>query len=242
MKFFDHAILIAQHIAGRSPHARQPELRDLRDATHSTCVYYEFIDTLVCRRRPIDVIEIGTYVGTSAAHFAFSNYVKVHDDESVVGSPSTTLYGQVTTVDINPDAKRCVEEVCSALKIPNIRALTGNSLELVEFFAAEKALVDVLFIDGLHNFSQAYREYFHYRQFVREGGLILVDDAGLAMEGDEMNRFWNLIPEPKVRVDHLHPNVGFGIVEKRNVPVVTPAQAIEGFTKEDYGAKKRFTR
>ena len=49
-----------------------------------------------------------------------------------------------------------------------------------------------------------------------ELGLIIVDDAGLEMNGDEMNVFWSLIPEPKERVDHLHPNVGFGIVEKRD--------------------------
>jgi predicted O-methyltransferase YrrM len=212
MKFFETAVAMAEE--SDLVHRQRPEsLVRMRDAEHPTCLYYKFFDRLVCAFRPLDVLEIGTYVGTSAAHFAHSNYYATVDAEH-------RIFGQVITIDINPDAARCVHE----LGYPNITALVRNSLDLVEFFRAKGQLADVLYIDGVHNFSQAWREYIYYRDFVREGGLIMIDDAGLPMDGDEMNVLWELIPEPKQRVDHLHPNVGFGIVEKTRHEVPFPSQ------------------
>ena len=200
-----------------SADSRPTRLRELRDAEHPTCLYYRFLHDLVDKWGPLDVIEIGTYVGTSAAHLAVCNY-------AATGGVMT--FGQVTTIDVNADAKRCVDE----LAIPNIRALTGDSHAAVD---RVKALlggdkVDVLYVDGNHTFTRAYGEYYLYRPLVREGGLMIFDDVGLEMDGDEMNVMWDMIPDPKCRVDHLHPNTGFGIVEKREgTNVLTPLAVME---------------
>jgi predicted O-methyltransferase YrrM len=186
----------ALNIAHRIPQAAEsrPEfLLSLRDATHPTCLYYRFFHELAFLYSPFNTIEIGTYTGTSAAHFAWGNG------------------GEVITIDINPDAKRCVDE----LMIPNVRSIIADSMTALTRIQPD-ALASVLYIDGWHDFNRAYQEYIGYRKLVRNGGVILIDDAGLEMDGDEMNVFWGMISEPKERVDWLHPNVGFGIVEKRD--------------------------
>lgn len=217
MKLFEMAVQIAKH--GMYTDIRPQVLKDLRDAMHPTCPYYNFIHEFVSRLAPLDVIEIGTYVGTSAAHFAWGN-------THYVGREGTVqVQGDVVTVDINPDAKRCVTETSIAIGRSNIHAITGDSLSEGVLGFLSNGKFDVLYIDGIHNFSQAYREYFHYREFVREGGLILIDDVGLEMDGDEMNVLWDFIPEPKQRLDHLH-TTGFGIVEKTTMTVPHPTLAM----------------
>jgi len=201
MRLFESAVFLGTSIE-LGADTRPQRLRDLRDAMHPTCPYYRFLYELGKQFGPLDVIEIGTYVGTSAAHFAESG-------------------GDVITIDINPDAKRQVD----ALGYPNIVAMTGDSLRVIEKPFSER--YDVLYIDGLHNFSQAHREYFHYRQLVREGGLMIFDDVNLEMDGDEMNVLWDAIPEPKHRLDHLHTTTGFGIVEKTRMSVTDPATAYD---------------
>lgn len=165
-------------------------LRALRDAEHPTAPYYRFLYDLSIECAPLDVIEVGTFVGTSAAHLAAGG-------------------GTVLTIDINPDAKIRVD----SLKIPNIEAITADSAQAVKQLQGK--MFDVAYIDGWHDFNQTYGEYVLYRQFVREGGLLIFDDVGLDMEGDEMEVFWEFVVEPKQRLDHLH-TTGFGMVEKVN--------------------------
>lgn len=213
MKFFKAAVEMARTIR-ISPDERQERLRVLRDAERSECLYYRALDAIVDNWGPLDVIEIGTYVGTSAAHLAVQNYNR----------NAAIVFGKVITIDINPDAAGRVRD----LGFNNIYPVTGDSHAMIDRVTDMLAgdLVDILYIDGNHTFAHAWGEYYLYRQLVREGGLILFDDVGLPMDGDEMNVLWDLIPEPKERVDHLHPGSGFGIVEKRNhVVVPTPAQA-----------------
>jgi len=228
MKFFDTAVWMANDDE-LTERWRPEKLESLPDAQHPTCLYYKFFDRIVCSYRPFDVLEIGTYAGTSAAHFAESNYVRSE-------SRGSEIRGHVVTIDINPDAARCVRE----LGYPNITAITGNSLDvnIIRTARAQCPRYDVLYIDGNHTFSQAYREYFYYRELVREGGLILVDDVGLEMDGDEMNLFWDSITEPKQRLDHLHPNVGFGIVERHLDGVSTPEVAMERYAPKIQARRK----
>ena len=225
MKFFDAAVALAK-LYPEPVDDRPAKLRELRDAQHPTCVYYRFLHDLVDKWGPLDVIEIGTYVGTSAAHLALRN-------------TGCGVDGYVITIDINPDAKRCVDE----LGIPNIRAITGDS-HAIYHLSPTLALptVDVLYVDGQHTFNRAWGEYGLYRQRVRDGGLMIFDDVGLEMDGDEMNVFWDAIPERKVRVDHLHPNTGFGIVEKSALTLHESDRAVIAARAHDEIQRRRKKR
>jgi len=216
MKTFQIALEI-----GRKLHEteRPAALRKLRDAEHPTCRYYTFLYELVSVLAPIDIIEIGTYVGTSAAHLTVPNYQTVGD---------TLLHGQVITVDNNPDAKRCVDEIVGTFGLgQRLRSVIADSHaavdDVADLLGGEK--VDLLYVDGGHTFDRVWGEYVSYRDLVRDGGLMIFDDVGLAMDGDEMEVFWEAVPERKQRLDHLHPNVGFGIVEKQTVEALAPGMS-----------------
>jgi hypothetical protein len=201
------AAAIAQSLPGLADD-RPDWLRALRDACHPDCLYYRFLYELAKQFAPIDCIEVGTFVGTSAAHLAAANR------------------GYVVTLDIQPDAKVRAD----AIGLSNLYARTAEAKQWASDTKAtigqDRTMFDVAYIDGLHNFSQTYAEYTLYRRLVRDGGLMIFDDVGLVMDGDEMEVFWALVQEPKVRLDYLH-STGFGIVQKQGIAVPDPAEVDE---------------
>lgn len=186
---------------------RPESLKQLRDAMHPTCPYYLFLYKLMRELKPSSILEIGTYVGTSAAHL-------------LVGTDNQATQATVVTIDINPDAARCVRE----LNLP-IETITADSFNAYQQFKPES--FDVLYCDGWHDFNQTFAEYTYYRSLIKEGGLMIFDDVNLDMAGDEMNVFWACVTEPKVRLDHLHTTTGFGVVVKdsHRPPMATQAAA-----------------
>ena len=179
---------LVRHIE-RGEDNRPQYLRALPDAYEP---YYRLLYELGKAGKQ-NILEIGTYRGTSAAHLA-------------AGQGNL-----VTTVNINPDAARCVRE----LNLLGIASITSDSGEYGKRLHAGMVApeYDILFIDGLHNFNQTYGEYELFRPFVKPGGIILIDDVDLGMDGDEMNVFWEYVIDPKFRCDTMHAT-GFGICVK----------------------------
>lgn len=147
--------------------------------------YYRFFWEFVKRQKPTTVLEIGTYYGSSIAHFAAAG-----------NKPSCV------TIDINPDAAACV----SKFPLQNITALTGNSSGLIQKAASLHPQYDVLFIDAFHDFKNCYQEYLNYRPLVREGGIIFFDDISMDAE---MKLAFELIGDHKIELPTLH-WTGFG--------------------------------
>jgi len=194
------AVKTAQDLKVARDH--RPEwLRDLTRRTEPDALYYRFLSSLAFSfmsfpgKDNLFAVEIGTYVGVSAAHISYWN-------------------GRVLTIDSNPDAKVQVEK----LGISRIQAVTSDSMEFAKNLKNYPP-IDLLFIDGNHTFTQAYGEYCAYRSFVKDDGLILFDDVALPMATREMEVLWEFIPDPKERCDWLH-HTGFGIAQKN--PNVTP--------------------
>lgn len=177
-------------------HDDRPEwLRNMASASDDTAMYYRFFHQLVKRYHPLKVLEIGTYVGTSAAHLGFAN-----------------VDGSVLTIDINPDAKLQLERALEDKGLA-VEAVTKDSMQWANESRGLHGQFDMLFCDGLHNFTQTYAEYVAYRPFVKEGGLLFFDDLNLDMATQEMQVFWELVPERKVKLDSLH-YTGFGVCVK----------------------------
>lgn len=174
---------------GSIPDDRPDWLRALPSASdeHMTqfARYYRFFHEFVKRFRPLSVLEIGTYKGTSAAHLAFA-------------APKETT---VVTLDVDPSSCTAVQ----AFGLKNIIPVTGDSAasaEALEFFGP----YDVLFIDAQHDFEHCRGEYLRYRQMVNPGGVIFFDDIHY---GSEMEQAWVSVEEPKVELPELH-YTGFG--------------------------------
>lgn len=73
--------------------------------------------------------------------------------------------------------------------------------------------VDLLFIDTIHTYERTWAEYNAWRRLLSKGALVCLDD--LYRPG--MDLLWAEMPEPKVRLDWLHPSMsptdgGFGVL------------------------------
>ena len=168
------------------PDERPQWLKDLD--MDPTSVYYRYLFEFARKFRPGISLEIGTCEGKSAAHLA-------------AGNPE----GVVVTLDIKPEAKRLAD----ALLLPNLVAIVGDSIALLDRLKWIPSL-DVLFVDGDHTFRNAYGEYVAYRPHVHDGGLVFFDDIAIS---DGMRRVWESVPDPKESLPNLH-YTGFGVAKK----------------------------
>lgn len=210
--------------AWRLPDDRPEWLRNMASASDPTALYYRFFHELVKMFHPLKVLEIGTYVGTSAAHLGFAN----------------TDGGSVLTIDVNPDAKVQLERAIEDKGLYAIEAVTRDSMVWAAENRHRAGEFDILYIDGLHNFNQTYGEYVAYRQFVKDGGLIFFDDLELDMATREMQVFWDLVPEEKQKLDMLH-YTGFGACKKDSnvhVPLFGDIVGKAEMMQRDYAAAR----
>ncbi len=194
-----------EHLAHHLPADDRPAwLRNMPSASDNQALYYRFFDALVQQFGPLDVLELGTYHGTSLAHLAYANS------------------GFVVSIDVDERAREIaagLDKWCVAM----IDAVVHDTLTLDVAAArrswSERRLdpalrFDVLFIDTRHTFAQAMAEFERYSPLVRDGGLVFFDDLLL---GAEMRALWEALPEPKRRLDALH-YTGFGVVQIARTP------------------------
>ena len=148
--------------------------------------YYRFFYFLVDYLFPVRVLELGSYTGISAYCLADKNFG-----------------GLVRSVDHNSDR---ILEQCR--KVGNIEFVASDSLNKIPV-----GLIDILFIDTLHDGQRCQGEFDLYEKDVVSGGLIFFDDVYL---NPEMKQFWeNFKPEGYEKFDlPVHGNAGFGCLIK----------------------------
>jgi predicted O-methyltransferase YrrM len=147
--------------------------------------YYRFFHEMAKKLAPLRILEIGTSFGTSAAHLAYAN-----------------RGGHATTIDIDARSAAWVD----GFGLDNLTAMTVDSASAMA--AIERSgPFDVLFIDSRHEFEQCRREYLHYRNVVRDGGIIFFDDIHL---DHGMERAWAMVADPKVDLSGQLHYTGFG--------------------------------
>lgn len=111
--------------------------------------------------QPVDVIELGTWAGGLAW--------------ALLQLPSV---GQVITVDYNPRP-----EFLQLVRTQRagLHHITGDTAQFGTLEAVTRATeggeVDVLIIDGAHDYKTAYSDFETYRHLVRPGGLVALHDS-----------------------------------------------------------------
>lgn len=145
--------------------------------------YHRFFFEYVRAFSPERILEIGTYLGSSAAHLAYGHA------------------GHVVTVDIEMDAVRRAND----LHLQNLTAVFGDSALLLDTIGPMGPF-DAVFIDAAHDFARCYGDYIRYRPLVKPGGLMFFDDIHLC---PEMDQAWFSIADRKIDLPSLH-YTGFG--------------------------------
>lgn len=186
MSFYDRAVALADQVrAGVLLDTRPDYLKQMTRDAPTTETYNFFLYCLTKELQPAHVVETGTDRGRSATHMA-------------EGCPTA----RIVSIDI--------DVVCSdqlrAFNLPNVEAVTGNSLTLTSRFPAGS--IDLLFLDSLHTYEHLKAEFAAFVPLVRSGGLVVLDDVALDAG---MKRAWSEISLRKLDTG-LHFS-GFGLVE-----------------------------
>ncbi len=178
---------LAQKVAGgHIADGRSERLRAMTTGAPTTELYNRFLFLLAGILRPAHIVETGTDRGRSGVHLA-------------EGSPES----KIVSIDID---SACTQQL-AALELPNVEAVTGNSLDVVRRFDDQS--IDLLFLDSLHEYPHMRRELDAFLPKVRPGAFVLLDDIHL---NPGMDRLWSEIGHAKRDISELHFS-GFGVFQ-----------------------------
>lgn len=155
--------------------------------------YYRFLKHLAAEMQPQLSVVLGVCGGGCCLHLA-----QGHAKGRVIGIDLVNDYPeQVTYIKQNH---------------ANFTFWLGDSVEAAFEIFKGFGYVNLLFIDTTHEYEQTMREYDTWRQYLSKNAAVCLDD--LFRPG--MDRVWNELPEPKVRLDALHDSGenggGFGVI------------------------------
>ena len=156
-------------------------------------LYYRFFRVMAEHLKPNLTVVLGVCGGGDCLHFA-------------LGNPQ----GQVVGVDLeydHPEQLQHVKYTCS-----NFSFWHGDSLKSAASIFSHYGTVDILFIDTTHTKEQTWAELNAWGPYMSDNYIICFDD----LKRKEMGNIWDELPEPKLRLDELHPIAegGFGIIWK----------------------------
>jgi len=165
--------------------------------------YYRFFHHLARELEPNLVLELGTYQGTAAAHFAFamlqsSGIVITVDHHSDLGDDDNqmkVLEAQDTFPNILYYQGWTTPELAADNKGKHALGDVGDVYQRVENFTEYyKQGVDILFIDSWHCYEYAKTDWEAYRPLLASPALVICDDiqAGGGPESpiQGMMKFW----------------------------------------------------
>ncbi len=153
--------------------------------------YYRFLKLLAQEMKARLSVELGVSGGGGSLHLAMGSEVAVGVD-----------YAWDHAENINYITKH----------YHNFTFLQKDSINVAPDIFERYGLIDILFIDTTHTYNQTMVEYQAYKPFMSPNSVICLDD--LFRPG--MKEAWDMMPEPKLRLDSLHLSEagegGFGVV------------------------------
>ncbi len=158
--------------------------------------YYRFLQLLTVEVKSNLSVELGVCGGGGSYHMAMGK-----------------MRSQVVGVDITndyPDNINFIKQNC-----PNFIFFIGDSIEFAAIIHSKYGGIDLLFIDTTHTYEQTLAEFKAYQPYLSRKAMVCFDD--LFRPG--MDKAWDWLPEPKLRLDELHiggspTDGGFGVVWK----------------------------
>ena len=174
-------------------------------------LYYAFFRALARIAKPKFSVVLGVCGGGDCYHLA-------------TGYPK----GKVLGIDIaydHPESVGYLESMCK-----NFEFWLGNSLEEARSAFDKYGPVDLLFVDTTHDYDQTTQEWNTWKPYLAPGAVVCFDDLFRPGVGEA----WEKFPEPKERLDWLHPGQypeggGFGalIMPQPTPKLIIPPQDYE---------------
>ncbi len=154
------------------------EVEYVRDACSASVSpsYGRLLYKLVRDYRPQRCLELGTCLGISTAFIA--------------SALSQNGKGQMVTLEGSSSRSAYAEQVLSALKLSEIKFITGPFNQTLDPLLEDYQDVDFCYIDGHHDGDATIRYFEKISAVLSEGAIVVVDDITWS---EDMNRAWNTI-------------------------------------------------
>jgi predicted O-methyltransferase YrrM len=186
--------------------------------------YYRFFYHLSQWLQPKIVLELGTYQGTAAAHFAAGCDQTIvitidhHTDPGDEMNQLKVLAAQDEFSNLIYYQGWSTPELSEKNKGQHLRGDAQSAHQMVsDTLEHYQQKIDILFIDSWHCYEYATMDYEAYRPLLSSPALIICDDiqAGGGPESpiQGMMKFWEEMPEPKFLNSNLHPGTNMGFVK-----------------------------
>ncbi len=182
---------LSERLAGL-PDDRPAWLRAMPYAMETPSHYYRLLFEFVRQWKPNLVVEIGIDKAGSTMSLAAAN-------------PES----KVISIDIDEGSCLNARRIAAEHGLSNLTVVHSDSIQALEALRSGPRLlrIDMLFLDGAHDFVHVYNEYQQFRKHMTHDGIIFFDDIH---EGKEMEASWDLVLDPKVELPKAHAT-GFGV-------------------------------
>lgn len=156
------------------------EVEYVRDACSASVSpsYGRLLYKLVRDYRPQRCLELGTCLGISTAFIA--------------SALSQNGKGQLVTLEGSSSRSAYAEQVLSALKLSEIKFITGPFNQTLDPLLEDYQDVDFCYIDGHHDGDATIHYFEKISAVLSEGAIVVIDDITWS---EDMNRAWNTIRE-----------------------------------------------
>jgi predicted O-methyltransferase YrrM len=155
-------------------------------------LYYRFLKVLAAHLQPNLSVELGVCGGGGSLHLAMGYN-----------------QGQVIGVDMADDHPENIKHITE--NYSNFRFWLGDSIKSAPEIYNEYGVIDILFIDTTHTFTQTVNELLAWKPYLSDKAVVCFDD----LFRQEMRGFWDWLEGNKLRIDKLHDGAeqggGFGI-------------------------------
>lgn len=158
----------------------------------------EFADWLVRRTQPETIVDLGVDFGYSTFCFANPQIGHVYGVDSFEGDEFAGIR----------DTYDYVLERQKELDLNNITFIKGYFNDVVKTWNKK---IDILHIDGMHDYKSVRNDFETWYPFVKENGIILMHDTMVNSPGFGVNQFLREINLPKTNFGHCN---GLGVVCK----------------------------
>jgi MMP 1-O-methyltransferase len=144
------------------------------------------------------IVEIGCYAGLSTAFLIagsknkstvfsidpFDSSIKKQKRKLLSSEDKAYSKGEIIILDKKP-SKEDVEKCLWSKKLTNFKLYEGYSNDAYKNW---KRNIDMLWIDGDHNYRQVKRDFLQWSKFLKKGGIVAIDDANMTGESE----YWNM--------------------------------------------------